>query len=434
MNVSEKTRAFLFWTVDLLKGSPVRKNLNEIIESIQNPNPEQIGSKRMELLSHAVETCPFYQSLAKDLELGKFPVVNKSIIRNSLNNFISSKYTQQKLIPVLTSGSTGTPFKTFQDKEKKLRNYADTLYFAGLAGYEIGHRLMYLKIWVEEKMKSKQAYWLQNMCPVDVVHLDDRTIDHMISQMEKDRSTFGILGYVSALETICQHLDRQNHPGVRANVRSIITMSEALNDYTKTSMEKYFGAPVVSRYSNLENGIIAQQEIKGKPGFLINTASYFVEILKMNSDEAAAEGETGRIVVTDLYNYAMPMIRYDTGDVGAMVSDPENPEKKYFSKIEGRKLDLLYDTKGHIVSSYMAYKNMWQYTDIKQYQLIQEGKKNYTFKINADPAFNREKQLIKEFRSFLGDDADFKIQYVDEIPLLSSGKRKKVVNLCYTND
>ena len=304
----------------------------------------------------------------------------------------------------------------------------------GLAGYEIGHRLLYLKIWAKQKMKSKRAYWLQNMCPIDVIHLDEPIIERMISQMEKNSSTFGILGYVSALETICQHLDRKNHPAVDADVRSIITMSESLNDYTKTSMEKYFGAPVVSRYSNLENGIIAQQEPNGKADFLINTASYHVEILKMNSDEAAAQGETGRIVVTDLYNYAMPMIRYDTGDVGAMVCDPDNPEKKYFLKIEGRKLDLLYDTKGQIVSSYIAYKNMWQYTDIKQYQLIQDGIKSYTFKINADPAFNLEKQLIEEFKSFLGDDADFKIQYVDEIPLLSSGKRKKVVNLCYTND
>jgi phenylacetate-CoA ligase len=269
---------------------------------------------------------------------------------------------------------------------------------------------------------------MQNTIPVDVIHLNDQKIEELITRMQKDGSTFGILGYASALELICKYLDRKQPEPIKANVQSIITISESLNDYTKSTMRKYFGIPVVSRYSNLENGIIAQQEINGNPRFLINTASYYLEVLKMDLDEPAAEGELGRIVVTDLFNYAMPMIRYDTGDVGAMVTDPENPGKLYFSKIEGRKLDMLYDTKGEIVSSYIAYKNMWQYTDIKQYQLIQEGAKDYTFKINAEKSFNREAQLVQEFKSFLGTDANFKIEYVDEIPLLASGKRKKVVN------
>jgi phenylacetate-CoA ligase len=211
-------------------------------------------------------------------------------------------------------------------------------------------------------------------------------------------------------------------------VKSIIAISETLNDNTRESLEKYFGVPAVSRYSNLENGIIAQQ-IPGQNGrYLVNGASYHVEILKMDSDEPAEEGEPGRIVVTDLFNYAMPMIRYDTGDIGSMVHDENFPWRKYLTHVEGRRLDLLYDTDGNLVSSYIVYKNMWQYTEIEQYQLIQEDKKRYTIKINCREPFTREQQLIGEFKSYLGQDADFRIEYVTEIPLLSSGKRKKIVN------
>jgi phenylacetate-CoA ligase len=71
---------------------------------------------------------------------------------------------------------------------------------------------------------------------------------------------------------------------------------------------------------------------------------------------------------------------------------------------------------------------MWQYTEIEQYQLIQEDKKRYTIKINCREPFTREQKLIEEFKSYLGQDADFRIEYVTEIPLLSSGKRKKIVN------
>jgi len=430
MLLQEFIRGKGFWLIDSIKGSQINHNYYQISEHFDSQilyNRNDISIHLNKLLKHASSTTSFY-SPYKSLDLNKFPIITKNIIRENSDLFRSSLFSSKHLIPMVTSGSTGTPFKTYQDKSKKLRNYADTIYFAKLAGYQIGHRLLYLKIWAKQKMRSRAAYWLQNTIPVDVIHLNDQKIEELITKMQNDDSTFGILGYASALELICKYLDRKQSVPIKSNVSSIIAISESLNDYTKSTMQKYFGSPVVSRYSNLENGIIAQQELNGNPRFLINTASYYVEVLKMEVDEPAADGELGRIIVTDLFNYAMPMIRYDTGDIGAIVSDPESPGKKYFSKIEGRKLDMLYDTKGEIVSSYIAYKNMWQYTDIKQYQLIQESEKDYVFKINADKSFNREEKLVQEFKSFLGADANFKIEYVDEIPLLASGKRKKVVN------
>ncbi|HSV88888.1 MAG TPA: hypothetical protein VLH61_09620 [Bacteroidales bacterium] len=409
----------------------VRNHFAEILKLLdpefQHVAKEKSSDKLARLLSHTTISTVFYRNFAS-LKLSDFPVIDKSTIRENFNDFISKNISPSQFIPVVTSGSTGTPFKTFQDKNKKKRNHADTIYFARLAGFEIGYRLIYLKIWAKAKMRHPIKYWLQNQVPVDVLHLTDARIELLIKQMESDRSTFGLLGYASALEVICQYLDRKNSGRIKSNVRSIISMSESLNDYTRLSLEKYFGVQAVARYSNLENGIIAQQELDGSGRYLVNTASYHLEILKMDTDEPQQVGELGRIVVTDLYNYAMPIIRYDTGDVGAVETDPKRPGLLFLSKVEGRKLDLLYDTKGNLVSSYIPYKNMWQYTDIIQYQLIQEGPKEYTFKINAEKTFNREAQLVAEFKSFLGADANFRVEYVDEIPLLASGKRKKIVN------
>lgn len=428
MKPLQTLRNYLFWSLDFLKGGNIKKHYNEVYTAIQHPQNSNSEINLSIILSHSILSTKYYQSLSLGSNLEKFPVINKTIIRESFDLFLSDKFNISELIPVVTSGSTGTPFKTYQDKNKKNRNYADTIYFAGIAGYKIGHRLLYLKIWAKQKMKNPVSYWLQNMKPVDVIKLDEKQIAGLIKEMETENSTFGILGYSSALELVCQYLDKYHPQKVKANVSSVITMSESLNEYTKTSLEKYFGVHAVSRYSNLENGIIAQQENNGTGRFLVNTASYFVEILKMDSDEVAADGELGRIVVTDLFNYAMPMIRYDTGDLGAIERDAANPGRLYLSRVEGRKLDMLYDTSGNIVSSYIMYKNMWQYTEIKQYQLIQEGEKDYLFKINADKSFNREAQLVSEFKSYLGSDANFKVEYVDEIPLLASGKRRKLVN------
>lgn len=431
--VLENLRNTVLWVADALKGMKLRRHYNEIADLLESADEryviDKINIRLGNLLEHSANTVPIYYSY-KGCSLATFPVVNKSIIRNSYNSFRSSSFKDKVLYKAITSGSTGTPFKIYQDRNKKLRNYADTLYFAGLAGYRTGHRLVYLKIWVKEKMRSPLAYLLQNIVPVDVIRFNDTEIEALINRMEKDRSTFGLLGYASALELICRYLVKTGHGPVKADVKSIIAISETLNDNTRESLEKYFGVPAVSRYSNLENGIIAQQ-IPSQPGrYLINSASYHVEILKMDSDDPAGEGETGRIVVTDLFNYAMPMIRYDTGDIGSMVHDEKFPWRKYLNHVEGRRLDLLYDTGGNLVSSYIVYKNMWQYTEIDQYQLIQEDKKRYTIKINCREPFTREKQLTDEFKSYLGQDADFRVEYVTEIPLLSSGKRKKIVNNC----
>lgn len=74
---------------------------------------------------------------------------------------------------------------------------------------------------------------------------------------------------------------------------------------------------------------------------------------------------------------------------------------------------------------------MLLFPEIKQYQFIQLGKAEYIFKLNPEGSFTREQELINFFKPFFGNDADIKVEYVKEIPLLNSGKRKMVVNLMH---
>jgi len=214
-----------------------------------------------------------------------------------------------------------------------------------------------------------------------------------------------------------------------AGIISVIAMSESLDEHTKKYLEEHFGCPVVSRYANMENGIIAQQTPETGNDFLANLASYHIEILDCSEDIPARDGDIGRIVVTDLFNRAMPLIRYDTGDLGILgISDKNGKEHFVLKRVEGRKMDAIYDTNGKHISSYIFTSNMWKYTELNQYQFIQYGKNKYEFRLNSKDNFRSEKELIKEFRGYLGNDAEITVTYIDEIPLLSSGKRKKVLN------
>ena len=151
----------------------------------------------------------------------------------------------------------------------------------------------------------------------------------------------------------------------------------------------------------------------------------------MEEDKPAKVGDEGRIVVTDLFNRAVPLIRYDTGDV-AILKSTRTPGIKVpvFEKVGGRRVDYIFDTKGNMVSPYVINTPMHEFLEIQQYQFIQEGAKDYKMLLNlcSNDEFKREDEMVEMLKSFLGKDAVIFVEYVKEIPVLKSGKRKQVVN------
>lgn len=433
--MAEKTnlRKLSFGILDALRGGPIKKHLAEIISLINEKDENKIQAhidlRLKKLLLHTKTSTQYYSKTNIEKGLSAFPVVNKNIIRENIDAFTSNQFDGNNRIMALTSGSTGTPFKVYYNKDKKNRNTADTIYFSGLTGFRLGMKLYYMKIWTKINRKSRKRSWIENIEAVDVTQLSDTNLPILIEKFKSEDTPFAILGYSSALEDVCKYLDKY-HPDIKiANAVSVITMSEALNEYTKIAVKKYFGVSAVSRYSNIENGIIAQCLPNGDSSFLINRASYLVQVLSFDNDDPVAMGNPGRIVVTDFYNYAMPLIKYDTGDVGVLGKNHQG--QLVLTRVEGRRMDMVYDTRGEVVSSFSINNNMLLFPEIKQYQFIQLRKAEYIFKLNPDGSFSREQELINFFKTFFGNDADIKVEYVKEIPLLNSGKRKMVVNLMH---
>jgi phenylacetate-CoA ligase len=179
----------------------------------------------------------------------------------------------------------------------------------------------------------------------------------------------------------------------------------------------------------MENGFIAQQCIEENNEYHINTASFHIELLAMDEDNPAQPGEMGRVVITDLFNYAMPLIRYDTGDIATMQTDSSCSLKTpVFKSIEGRRMDFIYSSAGHLLSPGVITNTMWKYP-VRQFQFIQQSEKEYCMKLNPNKQGRPdEKKLLSELKNYLGQDAVISFDYVDEIPVLASGKRKKIVN------
>ncbi|SNY99624.1 phenylacetate--CoA ligase family protein [Flagellimonas pacifica] len=434
LKVLEKTRKIVFWSIDALKGGGVRKHYKELRLIQNNPNSNKSREITKEnlarLLKHAVKTVPHYFDISEtNPSLDMFPIINKQKVRENFQQFSSQEYVDKHTHEVTTSGSTGKPFKILHDKSKRHRNTADTIFFAERAGFELGSRIYYLRLWDKQYKKNKYLSAIQNISMHSVDDLSDENIAELVAKLENDGSNKNLLAYTSALNTICNYLDKNKGKPLKCEINSAIAIAEAMGEEIKLKVRKYFGVELLSRYSNSENGILAQQRPQNETGsFEINWASYYVEILDLNEDKPANLGEPGRIVVTDLFNYSMPLIRYDTGDVGIVEND-EIHKTHVFSKIEGRKMDMFTNTKGEFVSSHIIH-HILQFKGIEQFQFVEEENNEYLIKLMVSPEYDRndESKLRERYLGYFGKEAKIKVKYVQDIPLLPSGKRKLVIN------
>jgi len=97
-------------------------------------------------------------------------------------------------------------------------------------------------------------------------------------------------------------------------------------------------------------------------------------------------------------------------------------------------VDVIYDTKGRKLTPVVLINHLWNFDKLKQYQFIQQEKNKYIFKINVAEEIYTKDEFDKVLRNILGQDAEIDIQFVNAIPVLSSGKFKKIICNYKPND
>jgi phenylacetate-CoA ligase len=413
-----------FWTIDWLKGRTVRKHYIDIKNTMQRKeNVNKARESLQSLLTHATQNCSFYAPFA-NTPISEFPIIDKDLIRSRHSEFLAKPFVTAKLHRMSTSGSTGTPFSVVQNYEKRSRVLAEIVYFGELCGYTIGQRYAFIRSWNSQTRKSPLESFLQNLIAIDTSRLDEESLETMRSLLKRDKRLSCILGYASSLDLLAQHLlEKGETPESFKRMKVVISGSEILSDKARRNLKRVFGCNVVSRYSNQENGLIAQEVSDNV--FLINRASYYLEFLKPNSNEHARPGELSRIVLTDLFNYAMPMIRYDTGDLAIFDEHPDYG--RVITSIEGRVRDFFYDTQDRLLSPSAITVQMWKFDRLRQFQFIQDGRAKYLLKVNGARGVYEDDDFIEVIENIVGKNANITIEHVDGIPQLQSGKFRQVI-------
>ena len=331
-----------------------------------------------------------------------------------------------------TSGSTGTPFKVPQDTLKRQRRVAELKYFGKVVGFDTHEMLIHLRTWNKWQNKTAAQIKSENIIPFDISEMGENKLKELC-QMIIDNQALCLRGYASSFDLLAKYV--KDHPMTFPSLKICIAGSEALHDDVRANVKETLGCEIISQYANEECGILAQERVPTCDTdnvMYLNYASYFFELLKMDSDEPAEYGELGRIVITDLHNHAFPIIRYDNGDVGVM-GEPDEYSHGYpvLKKLYGRRFDVCYTVDNEPFSPMTIGRTLKHFDQIAQWQFIQKGQKEYLLKIvmrNSDSAKDYLAPVIPELKATLGESAVINIEQVNEIPVLASGKRKPVVN------
>lgn len=426
-----------FWLSDFFHGSPIGGQYREIKFLSEHSYDEGLPlrlKKLYRLLSHARKNSRFYAGYSGN-NLADYPVMNKlSYIENYEKLKIAEQnipFQEGTIFIQKTSGSTGIPLAMPQDTMKRKRRIAEMKYFNKISGFNSHEKLIHLRIWNNWQKKTVRQITRENIIPFDIKYLEKKSLKRLCHLIVKEKPVC-IRGYASSLEKLAQVA---KHIGIKPprSLKVIISTSESLEDEVRRNIKHIFGTEVVSQYANEECGILANEHIptqRCNNKMYFNNASYFFEVLKLDSNKPVEYGELGRIVMTDLHNYAFPIIRYDTGDT-CILLPPDACSKGYpvIGKLYGRRFDLTYTTDGTPVYPLAYGRTIKNYPYIAQWQFIQKEEKKYQLRyVLHEKKADALSEVTKDIKNILGKDAEIELIEVQDIPVLTSGKRKPVVN------
>jgi phenylacetate-CoA ligase len=419
------------------------------------------------LLRYCVAHVPFYAGHARQLgfdtedishdSLGSFPIVNKSTLRSGpLDCFLAHGVPEHRRLPRHTSGSTGEPLLHYLDRDMLPLVYASHLFYDSWFGMRTFDR--YLRIALPQRRDTADpgASWYvrsRQRCTASIKSAYERLTQEFVSVWEVDREQIErihrrilefqpafILGYTSTLAMLSEYLQDRQRPKPDS-LRGIITIGETLTPSRRRLIQDYFTVPIINRYGLREFWAWSAQNCFGAPEqFHVNTEMVVLEVLREDGTRAAP-GESGRIVITDLFNRVMPFIRYDTGDTAVQGDAGPCSCGRGFPRIreiEGRSTESLVTPSGKLVSAIIlgryfrdggpAFLRKDHINYLRHYQAIQEENGLVRFLVVPEPAFNAERKqwLTEDLARLLGYELQVQVEEVSEIPLEQSGKRPMI--------
>ena len=412
------------------------------LEQTQYDPPEVIRARQLAALkvalNHAWDTVPYYRAAwtkagvhpsdvrtLRDLEA--FPVLTKSDIRRHERALISSCFDPAKLRLKRTSGSTGVPLNIRIDEPALQWKAACTLRSDEWSGYRLGQRVA--KVWGNPEYRHfgwkgrLRNFFFDRAVYLDTLNLTKDRIAEFANRLLRHQPGL-IFGHAHSLYLLACSLRKAKIDGIRPN--GIISTAMVLHGWERTAIEKVFDCPVTNRYGCEEVSLIAS-ECELHEGLHINSDSVYAEPNPSTPSPLRGGVREGSFLVTDLSNRAMPLIRYQNGDVvvGSGRACRCGRGLPMIERIEGREADYVLTPSGRLISGISLTENFaLLITGAAQVQIVQDAIDHLVIRLVPDDEFGDAsyRQIAKLVDETFGESVRYEVDLVDAIPQEPTGK------------
>ncbi|PKP62050.1 capsular biosynthesis protein [Candidatus Atribacteria bacterium HGW-Atribacteria-1] len=378
-------------------------------------------------LFNRIDITPSDINIIEDLE--RIPILTKQIIKENWQDFIPRNINQIKYINGSTGGSTGVPLKYRMSNEDYERGVA--LLYQGFeyAGYKLGDKIAVIAgssliPTSKSEIKRKIQDFFLNTRHYSSFEMSEKNLFKYFYDVNKWKPDF-LRGYPSSIYFFAKFI-QDNNLKLNFQPKAIFTTAEKLFDKQRVLIEGIFKAKVFDNYG-LNDGGISAFECNKHCGFHVSTERAILEIVDNKGKHVV--NQNGKILATSLYNYALPFIRYDTGDLGIISALECSCGRKtpLIKKIMGRTTEFL-KLNNIVIGSPVLTVLMGKF-DIEQYQIIQDNPSSIICKIIRGKTFKIEDEnfIKKSFYGHVGR-INIKFDYVDSILPTKAGKHKFIIN------
>lgn len=394
------------------------------------------------LLSHAYTNSPYYKNVFDKLQLHpgdiktyadflQLPLCSREDVVAHKQDMIATNY-RDNIMHKGTGGSTGVPVQFALDRDSYEWRTAATQRGYAWAGCEAGQHTLYM--WGVDvgnpgfihRTKTNLFHGAFNRKMFNCFEFTETEMLKCLDYINRRRPT-GIVAFTSTVYNFARFIEAR---GLECKpVKSVITGAEKLNEVQREVIERALHTRVFNTYGCREFMLIAA-ECDRHEGLHVTSDNLFVEVLK--DGKPANPGERGDIVITDLHNYGMPFIRYRNGD--AVIQSDKSCScgrgLPLIADIDGRRMDEIVTPDGKVLPGGFFPHLMKEFFEVEKYQVIQQARDKLIIKLILKDKISDERLTFcrQEIQKVASINMDVAFEFVDEIPLTSSGKFRVTVS------
>ena len=328
------------------------------------------------LLKHCHRSVPWYSERFRErdvrvtaadpfAELAKLPILMKPTVRENHAYFCGPSAGKNSLT-FATSGTTGEPLTAYTTPEQWIYEQGIIWRHWKWAGHRLRDRVATFRSYAPKAGQPKMRHdRLRNWTYFSVFHMDDASLDAFADYLTRWQPRY-LRGYPSSLLLVAQHAVRRGYK--LPSLKGAFTASEVVPDELRDTLRDAFGIEVFDHYGQAEITCMFH-ECEAHRGMHVDWEYGLVELVPSGTDGLF------RIVATNLHNFAMPLLRYDTGDlaVGSWGKCTCGRTAPIVKAIQGRADDYLLSKSGTRIPTVNLYTYFSKLEELKRFQLVQHA-------------------------------------------------------------